>query len=62
MYILYWMSNFMNTIDSYKKELQKEFHFYVWNESKNEVRLTCSFNTNEAEVEAFAHALSGIKK
>ena len=44
------------------QELQKEFHFYVWNESKNEVRLTCSFNTNEAEVEAFAHALSGIKK
>ncbi len=33
--------------------LQQRFHFYVWNEIKNEVRLMTSFNTLEAEVEEF---------
>ncbi|MBX2945740.1 MAG: low specificity L-threonine aldolase [Cyclobacteriaceae bacterium] len=31
--------------------LQKEFHFYVWNERTNECRLMCSFDTKEEEIE-----------
>lgn len=38
-------------------KLQKQFSFYVWNESKNEVRLMCSFNTTEKEIELFASAI-----
>lgn len=34
-------------------ELQKELFFYVWNEQTNEVRLMCSFDTKEEEVDRF---------
>lgn len=34
-------------------QLQKAYFFHVWNESKNEVRLMCSFDTTEADVEGF---------
>ncbi|HPE34333.1 MAG TPA: aminotransferase class V-fold PLP-dependent enzyme [Bacteroidales bacterium] len=34
-------------------ELQKKYFFHVWNESKNEVRLMCSFDTNLSDVEGF---------
>lgn len=35
------------------EELQKEFYFYVWNASLNEVRLMCSFDTTDEQVELF---------
>jgi len=31
-------------------KLQQEYFFHVWNESKNEVRLMCSFDTTEDDV------------
>jgi threonine aldolase len=33
--------------------LQKDYPFYVWNESINEVRLMCSWDTTEDEIRAF---------
>ncbi|MBX2962524.1 MAG: low specificity L-threonine aldolase [Cyclobacteriaceae bacterium] len=33
--------------------LQHEMHFYVWNDSTNECRLMCSFDTKEEEIERF---------
>ena len=33
--------------------LQKEFPFYVWNEKLSEVRLMCSFDTTDEDVEKF---------
>jgi threonine aldolase len=33
--------------------LQKEYPFYVWNEKLSEVRLMCSFDTTEEEVNNF---------
>ncbi|MFI6597111.1 threonine aldolase family protein [Nonomuraea sp. NPDC050536] len=40
------------------ERLQKRFRFYVWNEALNEVRWMCSFDTTEADVDAFAEALT----
>lgn len=37
-------------------QLQQEYFFHVWNESKNEVRLMCSFDTTEEDVLGFAAA------
>lgn len=34
-------------------ELQKEIFFYVWNDRTSEVRLMCSFDTKEEEIEQF---------
>jgi threonine aldolase len=34
-------------------DLQNEIFFYVWNERTNEVRLMCSFDTKEEEIEKF---------
>lgn len=39
--------------------LQKEIFFYVWNERTSEVRLMCSFDTKEEEIDRF---ISAIKK
>lgn len=39
------------------KEMQDEFFFYVWNDRTNEVRLMCSFDTQEEDVETFAAKL-----
>jgi threonine aldolase len=33
--------------------LQQEIFFYVWNEQTNEVRLMCSFDTKEEEIDRF---------
>jgi len=33
--------------------LQKEFPFYVWNDKTNEVRLMCSWDTTEEEIDRF---------
>jgi len=37
--------------------LQEEFHFYIWDETTNEARLMCSFDTTEEEVFSFAQAI-----
>lgn len=37
--------------------LLKEYFFYIWDESKFEVRLMCSFDTTEEDVEKFAAAI-----
>jgi threonine aldolase len=36
--------------------LQEIYFFYVWNERTNEVRLMCSFDTTENEVDEFVEA------
>jgi threonine aldolase len=38
--------------------LRKRFPFYTWDEATGEVRWVCSFDTTEADVDAFAAALS----
>jgi threonine aldolase len=43
------------------KELQKEFYFYVWNELTNEVRLMCSFETTEEQIQLFSAAIKNYK-
>lgn len=40
-------------------ELHKKYYFYVWNESINEVRWMCSFNTNKEDIDLF---VNDIKK
>lgn len=42
------------------KKLQKDFHFYVWDENTNEVRWMCSWDTNPADVESFAKAINSL--
>jgi threonine aldolase len=42
------------------KELQELIPFYVWNDQTNEVRLMCSWDTTEAEIEQFAQALTKL--
>jgi threonine aldolase len=37
--------------------LQEEFSFLVWNEGTGEVRWMCSFDTTEADVDAFVEAI-----
>lgn len=40
--------------------LQKKYPFYVWDETKNEVRLMCSFDTTEAEIVDFCNEIKKI--
>ena len=40
--------------------LQEEFFFYVWDEAISEVRWMCSFDTEEADIEAFASLLRSL--
>lgn len=35
------------------EELKEKYHFYIWDEAKNVVRLMCSFNTTEKSIEEF---------
>ena len=37
--------------------LQERFHFYVWNERRNEVRWMTAFDTPPEAVDAFAAAI-----
>lgn len=37
-------------------KLQEVYFFHIWNETKSEVRLMCSFDTNSEDVEGFAEA------
>lgn len=41
--------------------LQQQFPFYIWNESANEVRLMCSWDTTEEEIEAFSGLLRNLE-
>ncbi len=40
------------------ERLQKRFRFYVWNQATGEVRWMCSWDTTEADVDAFASAIA----
>ena len=42
--------------------LQQVFPFYVWNEATYEVRLMCSFDTTEKEIEAFSTLINQLNK
>jgi threonine aldolase len=37
--------------------LQEEHFFYVWNDKTSEVRLMCSFDTTEAEIQSFGRSI-----
>jgi threonine aldolase len=41
------------------KPLQEEFHFYDWIESESIVRLVCSWDTTESDVDAFIEGIRG---
>ena len=40
------------------ERLQKQFRFYTWDQATSEVRWMCSWDTTEADVEAFAAAIA----
>ena len=40
--------------------LQTEFHFYTWNDSTHEVRLVCSWDTTEQDVDALVDRLQEL--
>ena len=42
------------------EELKREFFFYVWDESRNEVRWVCSWDTTEDDIERFAVMLKKL--
>lgn len=42
--------------------LQQEMFFYVWNEQTNEVRLMCSFDTKEEEIDRFVAKLKELTR
>jgi threonine aldolase len=41
-------------------KMQEEYPFYVWNEKLSEVRLMCSFDTTEAEVDGFVSKVKDL--
>ena len=43
-----------------RTQLQKEYFFYVWDESKNIVRWMCSFDTTENDIHSFVNTLTRI--
>jgi threonine aldolase len=42
------------------EQLQQQFPFYVWDEALAEVRWMCSWDTTQAEVDAFADAIKRV--
>ncbi|MDQ1126383.1 threonine aldolase [Microbacterium sp. SORGH_AS 505] len=48
--------------DGVADQLRESFRFYDWDASKNEVRWMCSFDTTEADVDAFVAALSRLTR
>jgi threonine aldolase len=42
-----------------RPDLQRDWHFYTWDERTGEVRLMCSWDTTAEEVDAFAAAVAG---
>jgi len=51
---------FATIMPEHQDELHKQFAFYEWNESTHEVRLVCSFNTTEQEVDLFIEAVASL--
>lgn len=43
------------------EELHKKFHFYVWDNQTNEVRLMASFATTDEEIAAFSEAVKAFR-
>ena len=43
-------------------EIQKEYYFHIWDETTHEVRLMCSWDTTEADIEGFTACLSKVLK
>jgi threonine aldolase len=44
------------------RPLQDKHPFYVWDETKNEVRLMCSFDTSDEDIDSFVGTLKGFLK
>jgi threonine aldolase len=44
------------------EHLQRSFKFYVWNEHTREVRWMCSWDTSEADVDAFVAAIRDARR
>ena len=44
------------------RPLQEKHPFYVWDETKNEVRLMCSFDTSDEDIDSFVGTLKGFLK
>ncbi len=42
------------------KPLQEQYPFYIWKDTTNEARLMCSFDTTEADIDAFKTAISNL--
>jgi threonine aldolase len=42
------------------EKLQKDFHFYIWNENTDEVRWMCSWDTTTLQVDEFAKAINSL--
>jgi len=40
--------------------LQEKYHFYTWDEARNEVRLMCSFNTTEAQIDDLINTINTL--
>jgi threonine aldolase len=41
-------------------QLMEKYHFYMWNEALNEVRLMCGFNTSEEQIRDFVNTLKEV--
>ncbi|MBT1704977.1 threonine aldolase family protein [Chryseosolibacter indicus] len=44
------------------EELQKEAHFYIWNERTSEVRLMCAFDTTKDDIDRFIEKLRQLTR
>jgi threonine aldolase len=42
------------------EDLQREFFFYIWDESRSEVRWVCSWDTSEEDVKRFVAVLKKL--
>ncbi len=40
--------------------MQKKHYFYLWNEATNEIRLVCSFDTQESDIDNFVADLKQL--
>ncbi|MFE3448219.1 threonine aldolase family protein [Nonomuraea sp. NPDC059194] len=49
---------FVRLPEDVTERLQKRFRFYTWNAAIGEVRWMCSFDTTEADIDAFAAAVA----
>ena len=44
----------------YVKKIQKKYFFYVWDYTKSEVRIMCSFDTSEEDINNFVNHIKSI--